>query len=268
MVRRQCRDARPAAGMGAAGPGGGHAHVICPAGLHRRHPGVRVDGGCRSSFAASRVPCLRPAGRGLQCSGCAVGRQPRDAAGPALCHRVLPGGHLPGRHEDRGELVSARPGRGARLARRCAGAGHGDAAPAARARRSVAVAGGDGDGVPLRGCRWDGHCRLRTRRAAPAARSRAAMARTGRAVDGSPRAGVGLRLLRAHVGAVHAVGAGAGHRRHAAGGRLDISRLVRGDRPRPRRRAWPADCWCAASEAPGSPARSLPRAAPAACLRR
>jgi MFS transporter, DHA1 family, inner membrane transport protein len=145
------------------------------------------------------------------------------AGGLAHGDRLLHRGHLPGGHEDRRAVVPARAGCRAGLAGRRAGARQ-------RERPCLAGPGGGGCGAELASrLRRGGDAQRHGRPRDDAARARADPPITpGRRARPAVRcalkhlarcacACLGLRLLRPHVGALHAVGADAGRAGHAPG---------------------------------------------------
>ena len=99
------------------------------------------------------------------------------------------------------------------------------------------------------------------------ARRDPAVARAGQHLDRRARARVGARLLRPHVGAVHAVGAGAGDPGDAVGRRRRCPGRRSQSSPSVRSVASAAAGGHVASAAPASRGFSSPPAARAACLR-
>ncbi len=117
LVRRQCAAARPRAPPGARRAQRGGGHFGRAARLHRRDARVRDAERRRPVSAPRRVPRIRAVRCRRQCRPARTapaGKRLWPAARPALRHRLLSRGHLPGRHEDRGELVPHRAGRRAR----------------------------------------------------------------------------------------------------------------------------------------------------------
>ena len=140
----------------------------------------------------------------------------------ALCHGLFSRRHLPRGHEDRCAVVPRRAGCGAGLPDWRARPGLGQRArPAGTGRRPALAQHHAGRGSPGSSQRLTDPGAGRSA-AGTHAREHLAMAGSEHAVARRQGAQLGRRLLRPHVGALHAVGAHAHDPGHAAGRRTTV----------------------------------------------